>query len=167
MLDVYDLKGFVDKLGDLTRAAEPMEIVVEACELLDDNPVRRFLMQRRAAAAADAHYLHGIPMRRIAKTCGVTSQAVRNWIDDYGPMHYLSIERVPTEAGAGYDYVLRLVAMDRDDQVMKRRLAGHRFAGQRIVPAGFNLVDPHQPDGITSLDQWSGEPSQLWEQLGD
>lgn len=168
MLTVYDLDGFVDQLGDLTRNADPMEIVVEATGLLNDNQAQRFIMQRRAAAAADAHYLHGISLRKIAMAAGLTTQTVRNWLDDYGPKHFLTITReAPKPGDAEWRFVLRLLAMDGDDQVMKRKLREQKKAGRRIVPASLDLVDPAGPDGRAPFSRWPVPVELLWEQLGD
>lgn len=168
MLTVYDLDGFVDQLSDLTRAADPMELVVEATALLNNNQAQRFLMQHRAAAAADAHYLNGVPMRQIALACGLTTQTVRNWIAEYGPRQYLTIAREEPTAGdpGPWRYVLRLFAVDSDDQVMKRRVREQRAAGRRIVPASLDLVDPGEADGIAGGNRWPCPVEQLWEQLG-
>lgn len=165
MLTVYDLDGFVEQLGDLTRAADPMDIVVEATGLLNHNQAQRFLMQRRAAAAADAHYLNGVPMRQIAMACGLTTQTVRNWLDEYGPKHYLTVAR-EEQARGEWRFVLRLFSVEKDDQAMKRKLREQRAAGRRVVPASFDLVDPEQPDGIADGNRWPMPPDQLWEQLG-
>jgi hypothetical protein len=167
MLTVFDLDGFVDQLGDLTRAADPMDIVVEATALVADNQAQRFLMQHRAAAALDAHYLHGVALRRIAMAAGLTTQTVRNWITDHGPGHYLSIAREEPRPGEPWRFVLRLIAIDSDDTVMKRKLREARAAGRRIVPAMLNLVDPDSHLGYADRTRWPMEPAALWEQLGD
>lgn len=166
MLTVYDLDGFVEQLGDLTRAADPMDIVVEATGLLNDNQAQRFLMQRRAAAALDAHYLAGISLRKIADAAGLTAQTVRNWLDEYGPKHYLTIAREEQDRGEPR-FVLRLISVETDDQLMKRKLREQRAAGRRIVPASLNLVDPDGPDGRVPFAQWLTPVELLWEQLGD
>lgn len=169
MLTVFDLDEFVDKLGDLTRATDPMDIVVEATGLLSDNQAQRFLMQQRAAAAADAHFLHGVPLRRIARAAGKTSQTVRNWLDEYGPKHYLTMayEGLYSRTDPSVPRLtLRLMTVDSDDQLMKRKIREQRAAGRRLVPASLNLVDPEQMDGIAAQVHWPMKPEELWEQLG-
>jgi hypothetical protein len=176
MLSVYDLDGFVDQLGDLTRNADPMDIVVEATGLLNDNQAQRFLMQHRAAAAADAHYLHGVSLRKIAQACpskeagrSLTTQTIRNWLDEYGPGYYLTIAREeprPEDPGQ-WRFVVRLLTVEGDDQLMKRKIREARAAGRRIVPARLDLVDLDQPDSIAASSRWPAPVEQLWEQLGD
>jgi hypothetical protein len=170
MLSVYDLDGFVDQLGDLTRNADPMDIVVEATGLLNDNQAQRFLMQHRAAAAADAHYLRGVSLRKIALAAGLTTQTVRNWLDEYGPKHYVTIGMEQSPGGefdSSARLTLRLLRVEGDDQLMKRKIRESRAAGRRIVPARMDLVDYDQDDGIAASDRWPVPVEQLWEQLGD
>jgi len=168
MLTVFDLDGFVDQLGDLTRAADPMDIVVEATTLLNDNRAQRFLMEHRAAAAADAHYLHGVSLRKIAVAAGLTTQTVRNWLDEYGPKHYLTIGMEQSPGGefdSSARLTLRLVKVEGDDQLMKRKLREQRAGGRRIVPASLNLIDYDQDDCIAASKRWPVPVEQLWEQL--
>lgn len=153
MLTVYDLNGFLDKLDDLTRAEDPMVLVAEATQLIDDNDSKLFLNQRRAALAADAHYLRGVPMARIARACGKSTQAVRNWLAEYGPKHYLTIGEEPDGAEPGRTrLVVRLVKVVSDDMVMKRLLRQQVKAGRRIVPANRNLLAPDRPEGHADFD---------------
>lgn len=181
MLTTHDLVGFVDQLGDLTRPADPMDIVVEANALAVDNRAWRFLMQHRAAATADAHYLHGVRLAQIARAAGVSAQAARNWLDGHGPSHYLSIAEVPPgpdpaahtdygvalrEAG-GRRFTLRLIRFEDSDSLMKRKLREQRAGGRRIVPASLNLVDLEQPDGIAAPERWPVPVDQLWDELGN
>lgn len=169
VLTVYDLDGFLDQLADLTREADPMEIVVEATALVSENPAQRFLMQRRAAAACDAHYLQGVSLRNIAKAVGMTTQTVRNWLDNHGPQHYLTLGFEPDAQSAAGDsrLTLRLLPVESDDRLMKVRIREQWNAGRVIAPATLGLVDPGQPDGITERRKWPVTAEQLWKQLFD
>jgi hypothetical protein len=150
MLSIEDLDEFLDKLGDLLREERPLALAIETTALINDSPYQRFLNQRRAAFAADAHYLDGISLSKIAKACGKTTQSVRNWLDEYGPTGYLTIGEERDNATHGERrLVLRVVKMESDDEAMKRKLRQLVSAGRRIVPARRNLVDDSQPDGHT------------------
>jgi hypothetical protein len=163
MLTIQQLDSFIGELEDLTREADPMELVIEATALLRYNQAQRFLMQRRAAAAADAHFLDGVSLAKIAKACGRTTQTVRLWLIEYGPSHYLTISEEPDKTAHGAKrLVLRLVRVESDDQLMKRKLRDLRRAGRRIVPASRDLLDPEQPDGYAA----GIDAQALWDQLG-
>lgn len=163
MLSIEALDGFLDKLGDLLREDQPLALAIEATELLTDSPAQRFLMQRRAAFAADAHYLDGVSLHDIAKACDKTAQAVRLWLKEYGPTHYLTIAREdprPSEPGT-WRYVLRPIAVEDDDKATKRKLRQQVAAGRRIVPARRDLVDDTEPAGYRA----GIDAEALWHEL--
>lgn len=147
MLSIEELDGFLDKLGDLLREENPLTLAVEATELVGDNPVQRFLMQRRAAFAADAHYLDDVSLRDIAKACDKTAQTVRLWLEEHGPRQYLTVAREIARNDTEWRYVLRVIRVEDDDKAMQRKLRQLIAAGRRIVPAARDLVDDTAPGG--------------------
>jgi hypothetical protein len=140
MLSCRDLDGFVDKLCDLTRDMPNLARAREAAELLDliEQVPQRFLMQWRAAAVADEHYLNGESIREIAKEVGKSFQGVSAWLRDHGPTHYLSLVN---EAGA-----VRAVPFPVDGENTKVTIRQFRSAGRVIVPAVENAIDPDTGD---------------------
>jgi hypothetical protein len=157
MLSCEDLDGFLDQLCDVTRDMDNVERIIEASELLEkiDRVPRLFVMQWRAAAAADEHYLNGATLRDIAAWSGRAFQGVSQWLKEYGPTHYLSL----IEDAHG----VRPKVFAVEGAATKSLVRRHRRAGRRIVPAVMNLYDPQAPGGMrtgTNLDS-------LWEQLGD
>lgn len=164
MLSIQDLDGFLDRLGDLQREGDPLELAIEATGLLTDSPAQRFLMQRRAAFAADAHLLDGVTITAIATACGKTTQTVRLWLQEYGPRHYLTIglEHDASKFSSAARLVLRRIPVDNDDKIMRRRIRDQRADGRCIVPARRNLIDDSQPDGyVPGIDVTA-----LWKELG-
>lgn len=163
MLTCQALDGFIDRLCDLTRDADPLELTAEATALIDEALTQRFVNQWRAAAAADAHYLHGVPMARIARACGKTTQAAINWVREYGPTHYVTVSREEPQAGDSgeWRYVLRTLRV-QGDQPTKALIRQYRAAGRRIVPALRNLLDPSTPTGVKA----GVDAGRLWDELG-
>lgn len=136
MLSCQDLDGFIDKLCDLTRDMPNLARAREAAELLDliERVPQRFLMQWRAAAVADEHYLNGESIREIAKEVGKSFQGVAAWLRDYGPTHYLSL--------INEDGAVRAVPFTVDGENTKVKIRQFWLAGRVIVPAVENAIDP-------------------------
>lgn len=157
MLTCEDLDRFIDQLCDLTRTMDGMQRVQEATDLLAKAEVipKQFIMQWRAAAAADLHYLEGHSLRSIAAAADRTFQGTSQWLQLYGPTHYVSLIQ------QGGDPV-RAVLFTVDGEHTKKKIRQFRTAGRRIVPAVENVADPDSPTGVrdgTDLDA-------LWEKLG-
>jgi hypothetical protein len=162
MITCQSLDGFTDKLCDITREMTGMERAKEATALLHliETVPQRFLMQWRAAAVADLHYLEGKSLRSIADELGLSFQAVSFWLRDHGPTHYLTIS-LEAEAGGDVEYpVLRLITVDGENTKVKVRQ--YRAAGRKIVPAVMNLVDQDAPGGIAA----GIDAEALWNELG-
>jgi hypothetical protein len=158
MLTCKDLDGFVDQVCDLTRAMPPMARAAEATQLLDrlERVPGRFLMQWRAAAVADAHYLNGISLRTIATALDRSFQGVAGWVRDYGPSHYACL----IKEGDGPVQVALFTV--EGHQPTKTKIRQFRKAGRRIVPASLNIVDPDSPTGLVD----GVDLDALWEELG-
>ncbi len=157
MFTCGELDAFVDKLCDITVDMDNMERAREASHLLQQVqqvPVR-FLMQMRAAAVADLHYLDGQRLRKIAPQVGHSFQAVSTWLREYGPSHYLTLVQ--------RDGTIQPVLFQVAGEFTKTKVRQYRAAGHRIAPATWNLVDLNAPDRVrtgTDLDD-------IWEKLGD
>lgn len=160
MITCQSLDGFTDKLCDITREMPGMQRAKEATDLLTliETVPQRFLMQWRAAAVADLHYLEGKSLRSIADELGLSFQAVSFWLRDHGPTHYLT---VLMERQGDTEYaVLRLITVDGENT--KTKVKKYRAAGRKIVPAVLNLVDPDAPGGVVV---GGVDADALWEQL--
>jgi len=163
MITCQSLDGFTDKLCDITREMTGMERAKEATALLHliETVPQRFLMQWRAAAVADLHYLEGKSLRSIADELGLSFQAVSFWLRDHGPTHYLTVALEPQDPDGPDDYpVLRLITVDGENT--KTKVRQYRAAGRKIVPAVMNLYDPDTPDGIAV----GVDAEALWNELG-
>lgn len=160
MITCQSLDGFTDRLCDITREMSGMERAKEATELLHliETVPQRFLMQWRAAAVADLHYLEGKSLRSIADELGLSFQAVSFWLRDHGPTHYLTVLMEP-EGDMEYP-VLRLITVDGEQTKVKVRQ--YRAAGRKIVPAVMNLYDAEAPGGIAE----GIDAEALWNELG-
>jgi hypothetical protein len=153
MLTCQELDAFTEQLCDLTRAMNPMERAKEATALLDlaDLP-RKFLLQIRAAAVADAHYLDGVPLRQIEPELRRSFQSLSIGLRDHGPTHYASLIK---EA----DGTIRVALITVEGEQTKWKIKQSRAAGRRIVPAAMNLTDPKSPTGLRD----GADPAQIWD----
>lgn len=153
MITCEQLDGVTEQLCDLTREMPDLDRIREATELLEmvERLPRKFVMQWRAAAAADLHYLRGVSMRDIARQLGNAFQGVSQWLQTHGPTHYLLVRKDP-----GRPAELKLLTVDGEHTKVKLRQ--HRDAGYLVAPATLNLVDGSRVD--PNLD-----PERLWIQL--
>lgn len=157
MITCQELDALVEQVCDLTRQMPATDRIREATGLLElaESLPRRMVMQWRAAAAADMHYLNDLTMREIAEQVGSGSfQAIAQWIATHGPSHYLALSRT---GDAGID--TKIIAMDSEDtRVNRGKLRHYRSGGYRIVPACWNVLDGAElrPDTI---------PQKLWNDL--
>jgi selenocysteine lyase/cysteine desulfurase len=154
MLSCEDLSDFTDRLCDLTRQMNGAERVREATELLvqiEEYP-QRFIMQWRAAAAADLRYLEGRSLRQIAEAAGRSKQGADQWLQHYGPTHYLSLIKE--------DDQVRAVAFEVEGRHTKVKVRQYRAAGRIVVPAVENAYDPATGGARAGIDL-----QQLWEHL--
>ncbi len=154
MLRCEDLDSFTDRLCDLTREMSGMDRVREATELLDlvEEYPQRFIMQWRAAAAADLRYLDGKSLREIAEAAGRSKQGADQWLQHYGPTHYLTL--------INEDGEIRAVAFAIDGQQTKVKVRQYRAAGRIVVPAVKNAYDPETEGVRPGVDL-----QQLWASL--
>lgn len=153
MITCEDLDGVVEKLCDLTREMPDLDRVREATQLLDmvDRLPRTFLMQWRAAAAADLHWLQGRTMREIGSQVGRAFQGVSQWLTLHGPTHYLLVRKIGNKPAK-----LKVIIVDGEHT--KAKIRQYRDAGFRVAPTTFNLLD-----GDTVRD--GVDPEQLWQRL--
>lgn len=153
MITCEDLDGVVEKLCDLTREMSDLERVREATELLDlvDRLPRTFLMQWRAAAAADLRFLHGWTIRDIGPQAGRAFQGVSQWMATHGPSHYLMVRKP-----AGKPAELKVIKVEGEQT--KAKIRHFREAGYRIAPTTFNLLDGENIRPGT-------DPEHLWRRL--
>lgn len=154
MLSCRDLDGFVDALCDLTREMDGIDRAREAAVLLKkvEEVPQRFLMQWRAAAVADLHYLQGMSLRSIAEQLDCAFQGVSAWLRDYGPTHYVSLIDESSS--------VRPVLFEVDGEQTKVKVRQFRAAGQVIVPAVENLIDPDTGEMRAGV-----QLRQLWDRL--
>lgn len=153
MLSCRDLDGFVDALCDVTRDMNGIDRAREAAVLLEriEQVPQRFLMQWRAAAVADLHYLDGLSIRKIAERVGKAFQGVAAWLRDYGPTQYVSL--------INEDGQVRAVLFAVDGEQTKVKVRQFRAAGRIVVPATENLIDGNgEVRGDADLDE-------LWNRL--
>lgn len=157
MLTCHDLDGLVEQLCDLTREMEGLQRAREATELLDlmERVPQRFLMEWRAAAVADLHYLDGIPLRKIAEHLDRSYQAVSQWLQNHGPTHYVCLIKED-------DRPVRATLFEVEGEQTKVKIRQFWRAGRRIVPATMNLARPEESEGVPPGTQLG----QLWKQLG-
>jgi hypothetical protein len=151
MLTCHELDDFTDRLCDLTREMSDLDRVREATDLLDEveQIPLRFLMQWRAAAVADLHYLHGLSLRKISAQVGRSFQGASQWLQRYGPTHYLSLLE---EAGT-----VRAIAFEVEGRQTRTKIRQYRAAGRIVVPAVENAYDPAAGgarDGINLQKLW-------------
>lgn len=162
MITCQALDGFVEQLCDITRQMPGIDRAKEATALLEliETVPQRFLMQWRAAAVADMHYLEGSSLRSIAEELGLSFQAVSLWLRDHGPTHYITVSLEPDGPGSRDERaVLRLIPVDGERT--KAAVRQQRDAGRKVVPAVLNLVDPQTPDGIAA----GIDAEALWNEL--
>lgn len=156
MLSCRELDNFVEQLCDLTREMDAVERAREAGALLDlvEEVPQRFIMQWRAAAVADLHYLDGVTIRNIAKQLGKSFQGVSAWLRDHGPTHYVSLVRE--------DGQVRAVVFAVDGEQTKTKVRQYRAAGRVIVPAAENAYDP-----ATGLVADTIDLDELWQRYSE
>jgi hypothetical protein len=152
VISCEELGTFVDELCDLTREMPDMNRLHEAKGLAEKAKLaHQFIMQWRAAAVADLHYLEGRPVREISREIGNAYQGVSQWLVSYGPTHYLMVRKVADRPAE-----LKLMAVDGEST--KRKARDYRQAGYRIAPSTLNLLEGDQLRvGI--------DPEQLWNRL--
>lgn len=153
MITCRELDQLFDQLCDLTREMPGIDRLREAGELFDAAPamVRRFLLQWRAAAAADLYYLEGLSTRSMSEQVGTSFQAITQWLQNHGPTHYLMVRKINDQPAT-----LKTVAVQ--GRPTKRKLRQYREAGFRIAPATMNLLDGAEPHHKVV-------PERLWHQL--
>jgi len=155
MLSCEDVWTWLDQLCDLTRRMDAVDRIREANDLLDEvepGP-RQFLMQWRAAAAADLHYLEGVRLRQIATLVERSVQGVSQWLQTYGPTHYLTL----ADDGAG-DIRTDTIVVQGEDARAKIQKA--RAAGWIVVPAVENAYEPTTGAARAGVDL-----HELWSRL--
>jgi hypothetical protein len=154
MLSCEDLADFTDRLCDLTRQMDSMDRIREATELLSqvEEYPHRFVMEWRAAAVADLHYLEGWSLREIGVTIGRSCQGASQWLQHYGPTHYLFLikegDQIRAEA---------FPITGRQTKVIVQKL---HAVGQLVVPAVENAYDPATGEVRAGVDL-----RELWERL--
>lgn len=154
MLSCEELASFTDQLCDLTRAMDGVDRVREATELLDliEQYPQKFIMQWRAAAVADLHYLQGMSLREIGAAAGRAFQGASQWLQRYGPTHYLCL--IEEEGN------VRAMAFAVDGEQTKVKVRQYRAAGRIVVPAVENAYDPSTGGARPGVDL-----RELWERL--
>lgn len=158
MLTCRELDAFIDRLCDLTVTMPGMDRIREAGELMEliERIPQRFIMEWRAATAADLHYLDGESLREIARQDGRAHQGVVQWLHDHGPSHYISLIQ---EDDGSIRAVPFAVTESRETRTKIRQF---RAAGRRIVPAVQNILDPTAPDKVRN----GTDLQTLWAKLG-
>lgn len=154
-----ELDGLLERLCDLTRQMPSIDRIREATDLLVDaeKMPRNFVMEYRAAAAADLHYLDGMPIRQIANQVGMrVFQAISQWLRAHGPSHYLMLRKTGNRP---VELKLLEVAVGQATTVTQAKVRHYRSGGYRIAPATLNLLDG--ADIRPGLD-----PEKLWADLG-
>jgi hypothetical protein len=154
MISCEDLGHFTDLLCDVTRRMDNLERVRETTDLLaqlEEYP-QRFLMQWRAAAVADLHYLQGRSLRDIAAEAGRSFQGTSQWLQRHGPTHYLTL------IADGDD--IRAEPFTIDGQHTKKKIKQYRAAGRIVVPAVENAYDPGTGGAREGIDL-----RELWDRL--
>jgi len=154
MLTTDDIYNFMDRLYELTREMPPLQRVREACDLLEEieRVPQRFVMQWRAAAVADLHYLDGVSLREIGRQADRAFQGTSQWLQRYGPTHYLSLIKDGDQ--------VRAEPFAVDGTRTRAKIRQYRAAGRIVVPAVENLYDP-ATGGIASGTNLRA----LWRQL--
>lgn len=154
MLRCEDLDSFTDRLCDLTREMSGLERVREATDLLEliEQVPQRFVMQWRAAAVADLHYLEGMSLREIAASAGRAFQGTSQWLQRYGPSHYLTLAQDGGQIQTG--------AFAIDGEQTKVQVRKARAAGRIVVPAVKNVYDHSTGGAREGVDL-----QELWDQL--
>jgi hypothetical protein len=154
MITCKEVDGVAEALCDLTRQMPGIDRIREATALLERAEYTRlFIMQWRAAAVADLHYLEGMSLRGIAPLVGNAFQGVSQWLQVYGPTNYLLVRkegRRPAE----------LKVIDVAGEETKKKIKTYRDAGFRVAPTTLNLLD-----GATI--RAGVDPEALWQTLGE
>lgn len=155
MITCQELDSLVTELCDLTREMSGLERIREATQLqqrAEDVP-RQFLMQWRAAAVADLHYLEGMSLRGIAAQLGNSFQGVSQWLSSYGPTHYLLVRKIGSAAA-------ELKVVQIEGQQTRDKLRAYTAAGFRVAPTTLNLLDGDTPRPHVRAEK-------LWNDLSD